>query len=236
MINNQEYRSRGDGRIGVIVPMSNTNLEPDMMMLKPDGVSVHFARTGGYDLDKVPDSKQMGDFALSSIEPVVELLVAARPDVILYGCTSATLAHGPGFDHNFTAKIESLAGVPAVTAAGALVESLRAVGAKSIAFTSPYVEALNREAIEFLSACDIETVSSAYVGSDLGNYGQGELTPSEVYELGIRADSDAADALVLSCTDMRAVEVIDFLNKTLGKPVISSNQALMQSAISRLPG
>jgi len=222
--------SRGRARIGVVVPMSNTNLEPDLNLLRPPGVSLHFARAGGYELDRVPDSRQMRDFALASLDPVMASLVATRPDLILYGCTSATLAHGPEFDGEFARRITASAGVPAITAAGALVETLRCRTVSRIAFSSPYVEQLNREAIAFLARFGIETVSSAYVGRDLGNYGQGELTPDQVFDLGVRADAPDAQALVLSCTDMRAVEVIDRLQRSLGKPVITSNQALMEAA------
>ena len=88
--------------------------------------------------------------------------------MILYGCTSATLAHGPKFDYEFAQRITKMSGAPVITAAGALVEALVALKAKRIAFSSPYVEALNQEAITFLEQCDIQTVSSAYVGSDLG--------------------------------------------------------------------
>ena len=64
-------QSRGRARLGIVVPFSNTNLEPDMQMLRPSGVSLHFARAGGYDLDEVPDSNQMRQFALASLEEVV---------------------------------------------------------------------------------------------------------------------------------------------------------------------
>jgi maleate isomerase/arylmalonate decarboxylase len=226
--------SRGRARVGVIVPFSNTNLEPDLNLLRPQGVSLHFARADGYDLDEIPDSKQMRQFALKSLQPVVASISAVRPDLILYGCTSATLSHGPQFDREFTHQIESLAGVPAVTAAAAVVEVLRALRVRRIAFSSPYVDVLNGEAIAFLSECGVDTVSSASVGCDLGNYGQGELTPRQVFEMGVRADSPQAEALVLSCTDMRAVEVIDELESALGKPVVTSNRALMESARLRL--
>ena len=226
--------SRGRARIGVVVPFSNTNLEPDLVMLRPPGVSLHFARVGGYALDEVPNSRQMREFALASLDEVIASLAAIRPDLILYGCTSATLVHGPQFDREFAERIQAAVGVPAVTAAGALVEALRAQDIKRIAFSSPYVEQLNQEAIAFLSADGVETVSSAYVGSDLGNLGQGALRPDEVFELGMRADSPEAEALVLSCTDMRALEVVDRLESAIGKPVITSNQALMRSARARL--
>ena len=226
--------SRGRARIGVVVPFSNVNLEPDMMLLRPDGVSLHFPRAGGYDLDAVPDSDQMRRFALASLDEVVAALAAARPDVILYGCTSATLAHGPDFDRRFQRDIERKAGVPAVTAAGALVEALTALGVSRIAYASPYVAQLNREAIDFFANCGFDTVSLAEVGEDLSNYGQGELTPDEVYKLAVEADRPEAEALVLSCTDMRALEAVAALERDLAKPVVTSNRALMVAAVARL--
>jgi maleate isomerase len=226
--------ARARSRIGVIVPFSNTNLESDMILLRPADASLHFARAGGYDLDATPDSDQMRKFALTSLEATVSSLAAARPHVILYGCTSATIAHGREFDLQFARSIERLAGVPAVTAAGALVEALESLGVRRIAFSSPYVEALNRETSEFLESCGFRTVSRAYVGEDLGNYGQGALTPEEIFDLGCRADHNEAEALVLSCTDMRAVEAIEALERHLRKPVVTSNQALMFCAVKRL--
>ena len=49
-------------------------------------------------------------------------------------------------------------------------------------------------------------------------------------ELGLEADSQEAEAIVLSCTDMRSVEAIEELEEKLGKPVVTSNQALMFAA------
>ena len=226
--------SRGIARLGIVVPVSNTNLEPDMVMLRPDGVSLHFARAGGYDIDQIPDSEQMRKFADATLDEVVDGLRAALADMVLYGCTSATLSHGPAYDRAFVERIETRAGVPAITAASAVVEAAQDLGVAKVGFCSPYTEQLNTEAAAFLGACDIEVVSDAYVGEDLGNYGQSALTPDDVFVLGCRADSPGAEAIVLSCTDMRAVEAIDALEARLGKPVITSNQALVYTAIKRL--
>ncbi len=234
-MNNQTvWPSRGRARIGIVVPISNSNLEPDLTLLRPEGTSFHIARAGGYDVDAVPDSDQMRLFALASLDGVVRDIAAVRPDIILYGCTSATLAHGPEFDREFAESIEQMANVPAVTAAGALSEALTSLGVRRIGFSSPYVEQLNLEATGFLAECGFETVSSAYVGEDLGNYGQGEVTPDRVFELGCKADSPQAEAIVLSCTDMRAVEAINRLEDKLGKPVVTSNQAMMFATVKRL--
>ena len=225
---------RGIARMGVIVPISNSNLEPDMVMMKPVGVSMHYMRAGGYDLDAIPDSNQMRQFAETSLHDVLGALCAVRPDVVLYGCTSATLSLGPQYDERFCQKMAELSGKHAITAAGALVEALLDLGIKQASFASPYTEKLNEEGANFIQQSGIGIVNIAYVGEDLGNYGQGDLTPEEILALGHNADHEDAEAIILSCTDMRGVEVVDRLEEIVSKPVVTSNQAMMYVACKRL--
>ena len=176
----------------------------------------------------------MRRFAQAFLDTILEALMAARPDVVLYGCTSATMAMGPDYDRAFRARIEAVAGVPAVTAAGALVEALDDLDAEAVGFCSPYTEALAHQAAAFLEAAGRRVVGMAHVGTDLDNDGQGALTPAEVLALARRADHPEAEAIVLSCTDMRAVETIAALEEETGKPAVTSNQAMVHAAISRL--
>jgi len=229
-----KFPRRGRARLGILVPFTNSNLEPDMMTLAPDGVTCHFARLGGYDVDTIPDDKQMSDMGASDIDEALRLIAGVRPDVVMYGCTSATLTHGRDFDRGLSARIRQRIGVPTITAAGALVYALQYLGVQRIGFSSPYVGAINDQAVEFFADAGIETVKRADIGHALGNYGQGALMPEEVYELALKADNDAVQAIVLSCTDMRSVEAIERLETTLGKPIITSNQAMLFLAMREL--
>ena len=226
--------NRGRAKVGVLVPFTNTNLEPDMMALAPPGVSLHFSRIGGYDADEIPDEDQMAGLGAANMDEPLRLLQGIGPDVILYGCTSATLSHGPAFDRDLATRIRSQSGAKTVTAAGALLAALGALGVRRIGFASPYVPSLNDRAIAFLADEGVETVSRADVQGVLDNSGQGALTPDAVFELGLRADSPEAEAIVLSCTDMRAVEAIAKLEKAVGKPVVTSNQAMMFQTLQAL--
>lgn len=228
------YPSRGTARIGVLVPFTNTNLEADLTLMRPEGVSFHCARMGGYDLDEIPDAAQMARLGASDLDKPLELLMGARPDVVMYGCTSATLTLGREFDRALANKISDLSGAATVTAAGALIAALKAVNATRIGFASPYVRQINDDAVAFLSACGITTEHRAEVTGTLDNYGQGDMTPQKVIELGRAADHPSAQAVVLSCTDMRSVETIDRLEAELGKPVITSNQAMLFEALRHL--
>ncbi|WP_300012076.1 Asp/Glu racemase [uncultured Roseobacter sp.] len=224
-------QSRGRARFGILVPFTNTNLEPDMTLLRPEGVSLHFARLGGYDEDEIPDADQMHGLGASDLGEPLRLLQGVKPDVILYGCTSATLTHGPSFDRDLAHQIKQDSGAETVTAAGALVHALQSLGIKRIGFASPYVAAINDLAIAFLSQVGIKTVERSEVATVLDNYGQGELDPQTVCDLGLAADHPDAHAIVMSCTDMRSVECIARIEAKLGKPVITSNQAMVFQAM-----
>ncbi len=225
------WSSRGRARIGILVPFTNTNLEADMAMLCPAGVTMHYARLGGYDLDEIPDENQMAGLGATDLTEPLTLLAGVKPDVIMYGCTSATLTHGPDFDLGLSRNILNKWNIPTVTAAGSLVHALNTLNIKKIGFASPYVENINKDAIDFLEKSGFETVSSAHVDERLDNYGQGDLTPDNVRELALQADNEQVQAIVLSCTDMRAVEVVTQLEAELNKPVITSNQAMLFNAL-----
>ena len=93
---------------------------------------------------------------------------------------------------------------------------------------------MNRLAIEFLASENIKTVSQFEIEAELDNYGQGELKPEEVFELAIKADQPDVEAIVLSCTDMRSVEAIADIEQATGKPVVTSNQAMIFELCQKL--
>lgn len=219
--------ARSGHKIGVLVPYTNVNLEPDMQWLCPAGCTVHFERMGGYDIEKIPDSEQMAGLGASDLTESIRLISGIRPAAVLYGCTSATLTHGSMFDKQLSADIQAKIGVRSITAAGALCQSIRDMGLSAIGFSSPYVGEVNKQAVAFLKSENIETVSCVDIGRKLDNYGQGELSPLDVYELAIRANTKKAEAIILSCTDMRSVEAIEQIEAHTGKPVITSNQAMV---------
>ncbi len=219
--------TRTAAKIGVLVPFTNTNLEPDLALMRPPNTTLHFQRMGGYDVDEIPGSDQMAGLGASDISHDLRMISGVRPDIVLYGCTSATLTHGPSFDAELAEQIKSGANAKSVTAASALIAGIQAFGARKVGFSSPYLGEINTQAIAFMAQNGVETVKCADVGRELGNYGQGELTPDEVFDLACQADHPQAEAIVLSCTDMRSVEAIELIESTLDKPVVTSNQAMM---------
>ena len=233
---NMQFNSKRSplGRIGIIVPLSNTNLEPDCGVLAPAEASVHFTRLGGYDIETTPGIEEMRALGMSSLDEILELLAAAKVDVIGYGCASATLSCGVEFDRNLSASLEAKVGIPVVTVAGAMVEAFNALNAKAIGFTSPYVKDLNRESGGFFEEAGVKVVNYADHPKILSSVEQGKMTPQDVFDLACQADHPDADVIAIGCTDFRAVEAIEAIEKQLGKPVVTANQALMFACLKRM--
>jgi maleate cis-trans isomerase len=62
----------------------------------------------------------------------------------------------------------------------------------------------------------------------------GRLCPEDAYKIAKEVDSKANDAVFISCTNFRTIEIIELLEKEIGKPVITSNQATMWHALRKL--
>jgi maleate isomerase len=60
--------------------------------------------------------------------------------------------------------------------------------------------------------------------------GIADVSVDEVVRLGIAADTSDSEGLVISCTNLATIDAIDILEKTLGKPVVTANQATVWHA------
>lgn len=221
-------------KVGVLVPYTNTNLEKDLFSLTLPNVSFHFTRIGGYDLEEIPDHDQMKKMGDSDLNESLNLISAIKPDIILYGCTSATLTRGLKYNYYLENLISTKTNSKVVTASSALINAINDLKIKKIGFASPYEKKINDNAISFFSDAGIKTISCSNISSKIKSLEQGLLKSSEIIELVLQANSNNADAIILSCTDLKTLEIIEQLEKKLNKPVISSNQAMIYSLIKIL--
>jgi maleate cis-trans isomerase len=62
----------------------------------------------------------------------------------------------------------------------------------------------------------------------------GRLSPEIAYEMGLKVNGRENEAIFLSCTNFRTIEIIEKLEQETGKLVISSNQTTMWYALRKL--
>lgn len=216
------------GRIGLLVPSSNTTVEPEFYRALPREVTLHTARLF---LTRIaPESilKMVDD-----METQARLLASAEVDVIVLGATAPSFLKGLGYDRELIQKIESATGRTATTTSTALIQALQHVGARRVVLGSAYDEKVNGIAKSFLEASGVEVAGMKGL-SLVDNLVVGRLGPDSAYDLALEVDRPDAEAIVLSCTNWQTMGAIERIERETGKPVISTTQASIWAALRML--
>ncbi len=144
---------------------------------------------------------------------------------VAYGCTSGSYVLGPSGDAAIIDQMATESAVPATTTASAVVQALQTLGAESVAVLSPHIDALNERLSAYLEASGFRV--AAMVGLNLSGDIE-SVEPAETREIvESQVDRPDADAVFISCTGMRTAEVISEIETSLGKPVVTANQATL---------
>ena len=211
-------------RIGMLLPSSNRVAEPEIPAMLPAGVSLHTARL------KLAGSKRDELLAMTEkVEEGASLLVDADVDLIAFHCTAVS-TFDPTMEKGLKQRIEATTGKPATTTAEALVAAFRALGARRIVLVSPYTADINQREVAFFAHHQISVVRETGLALDSGA-GFAGVEPGEWYRLTMANRHPDADAYFVSCTTIRSTPVISALERDLGKPVVTSNQALAWHAL-----
>lgn len=214
-------------RLGLIKPSRGWTPEHEWPRMLPRGVSYHVARMP-LKATTPEELLKMGEHALEA----AELLASGGVDLLCYGCTVETALVGIEYDKKLTEDLQKATGVPARTMAGGVVEALKELKAKKIAIVTPYIEEINKREKAFMEGIGFEVVYEKGLGIS-ETLEIAKISLETVYRLGKEAMQKApdADVLFLSCGAMRTIEILGALERDTGKPTISSNQALLWSAL-----
>ncbi len=214
-------------RMALMVPSTNTVAETEFWRLAPDGLTVHTSRMPFF----ASRSRRPFDEMESHLPRVIDEVNSAEPDVVAYGCTASSAKGDPAV---YEARLTDQIGRPTVTAAGALIAALAALGAHRIALVTPYPQTINDKEQVFFAANGITVVEDESIIVDDAqmqfrnmNRVPTQLLAERAAVLGARDD---VDAVVLSCCDMPTLDAIPAIEMAIDKPVISSTQSLFWRA------
>jgi maleate isomerase len=153
-------------------------------------------------------------------------MISPQAIVLAHTATSYTL--GQDAEAALNPRLEAASGTRFVTAFGGMVEALRCLGIRRIAYATPYDEGLTERGRGYLALHSFDVVGMARLQGVRNIY---EETPPRAYAVGRQADRPEAEAVFLSGTGMPTLTIIQALEDDLGKPVISAASAMMWAAL-----
>jgi len=224
-VNHFPYQLTGpiaDKALGLIVLKADETIEQDFRRLfLPSETLLYTSRVPSGDT-LTPDT--IGEMKRHLSQAASLFPSSAQFDAIGYACTSGTALIGAD-------KVKEL--VSATVQAthlsdplSAAVAALNALGARRIGIVSPYVPSVAEPIRAAFAGAGFDVVETLTFGEEI------EANVARIDPVSIRAAAqDLArrgnlDAIFLSCTNLRTLDIIDALEKELGVAVVSSNQAL----------
>ena len=217
-------------RLGILLPSSGTVQEVDFYRRVPAGVSVHSARMR-LTRATVDDEARMLD---AHTMPAAEDLATIRPDVVVFSCTSAGALRGREYDARLCGDIARVTGAPVVSTLGAVGEALRTAGARSVALVTPYPEVITQHVRASLEAEGFRVTVAAGLGL-ADSLDIAAVEPADIHRLAVEIFRQApADAVCIACCTFRAYDARDEIQRELGVPVVTSNQAALTAALRHL--
>lgn len=203
-------------KLGLIIPSWNTVMEYEFQRMAVPSMSVHSMR-----ISHTADTEENLTWMGTQVPAAAKLLAHAKVGVICYGCTAGGFLKGPGYDQQIIRDIETATGIPGAATAAAVVDALRALRATRVSVASPYEPWLNEKLQTYLKECGFEVLAI----KGFGTQAHSSFTPEQNAALVAEVDRSEAQAIFISCSNFRTLEIIEPLEQKLGKPVVTSNSA-----------
>lgn len=208
--------------LGVIVLETDETLEDEFRrMVAGDGVALYVSR-----IAMVPEVRPD---TLARMEADLPASAALLPpaltfDAVGFGCTSASTVIGS--DRVADAIGLGAPGAKVTDPLAAIIAAGRALEARRLGFVTPYVAEVSARMRDKLEEAGFEIAS-------FGSFEEGNdrvvarITPASILAAIERvADAAPCDAVVVSCTNLRCLDIIEEAEARIGTPVITSNQAM----------
>ena len=216
------------GRIGVIALATDFNIEQDLRRMYPADVEPFTSRVRNMNPLTIENLRRMEPGISAAADCI---LPGTQLDAMIYACTSGTVAIG--IERITELVQQSRPGVPVTNPVTAAFAAFETLGARRISILTPYTEAVNEEVAAFFTKSGYEMLNIAGFGFE-DDTAMTYIDPQDIAAAAKEICDPQADLLFISCTALRASLVLDQIEQALGKPVVSSNQALAWHSLQLL--
>ncbi|KAF2790056.1 hypothetical protein K505DRAFT_312061 [Melanomma pulvis-pyrius CBS 109.77] len=216
-------------RIGILVPSSNTALEPltNSILSSLPHITAHFSRFAVTTIG-------LSSSALSQFEPhklieAAQLLVHADVDIIGWSGTSAGWL-GFAADEELCRLITEATTIPATTSILALNKALKKLGVTRLGLVTPYVEEVQEAIIRNYGAIGVDASVERHL-SRSDNVKFAGLGPETFDPLVEGVVKEGVDAVTIFCTNLSAAQYVERWEREHGVPVLDSVATVVWDAL-----
>lgn len=215
--------------VGLIVLQTDESIENEFRVFF-DGSAAALYHT------RIPNSPYVNANTLAQMEKDIPQVSALLPDglnAIAYACTSGATVIG---EDKVQSAVQSVhPHTPVTNPLSAMLAACHVLNVRRLGFITPYIEE-----VSYAMRCRLEVKGLAITAFASFNTEE-DRTVARISEQSVLdaivgiASKEEADAVFVSCTNLRTFNIIAEAERRIAKPVLSSNQVLAWH-LSRLAG
>lgn len=217
---------------GVLVPSTNTSVQPEFDDMRPAGVTNHISRIRipNIPLNDNADFDRLIELIASAQDEAVESIMSCEPDHLVLGISAETFWNGLQASRDLKAHLSRMTGLPISMGSEACGAALDLYGAKRIAVVTPYQPVGDENVVRFFgeSGYEVKRIKGLRCESPVKIAHVDEATLAQALR---DLDGDDVDALVQVGTNLAMARLAGFAERWLGKPVIAINTAIYWHAL-----
>jgi maleate isomerase len=219
-------------KFGVIVPSTNTVVEHDCALVRPQGITFHTGRI--YVERPSIESDERFEELLGQIESAlgtaIRDVLTCRPDYMVMGMSAETFWDGLEGNAGFEQRVRELTGLEVSTGATACRAGLERLGAKTIGVLSPYQPVADRQVTRFFEEAGFRVVGFKGLRCSTAT-SIAEVPEATLVDVLRELDRPEMDAIVQVGTNLSMVRLADEAERWLGKPVLAINATTLWHAL-----
>jgi len=219
-------------KMGVVVPSTNTTMEPELYAMAPHGVTFHIARMylAQTAIGSAEEAQAVVQAFRAALQVAIRDVLTMEPDHLLIGVSALSFMGGVAGHTRFKEALGQTTAVPITTAAEAAIAALQCYEVTRLGLLSPHPPMLDAHYTQFFRESGYEVVQLHRI--DCPN----TLAIAMVDEGAIRTALHTlcevrVDAIVQVGTDLVMTRLADEAERWLGKPVIAVNTAMLWHAL-----
>jgi maleate isomerase len=219
-------------KFGVLVPSTNTSVQPEFDAMRPKGVTNHASRIRipNMALENDEDFARLVDHIAAGQIEAVDSVMTAEPDRIVLGISVETFWGGYEISRKLKAELEAHTGLPVSMGAEASELALKRLGARRIGVVTPYWPVGDKNVAQFFTEAGFEVVK--IVGLKCRSPVLiAHVSEDALDEAVTSADGRGIDAVIQVGTNLAMARLAPMAERRLGKPVVAINTAIYWHAL-----
>ena len=219
-------------KFAVLVPSTNTSVQPEFDAMRPPGVTNHISRIRipNIPLNDNEDFKRLIALIGEAQNEAVDSAMSCEPDRLVLGISAETFWDGLQASIKLKAELHERTGLPVSMGSEACHKAFAALGMKTIAVLTPYQPVGDQNVVRFFeeSGYRVKRIKGLKCASPvhIAHVGERELCDA-LKEL----DGDDVDGIIQVGTNLAMARLAGQAEGWLARPVVAINTAIYWDAL-----